>query len=132
MIGASGPIPDLDFSIAIPITMNQTEIRFFVSTMNAVEENVSNHLDLSDQVQSLKDLLDEDDKISSGTRETIEDIIASLEYKDQQHHKELDELKDSLYLLVPSVDDSQAWRYEPYPGLAHLLRHCYRFLIYCV
>jgi hypothetical protein len=103
--------------------MNQTKIRFFVSTMNAVEENVPNQLDLSDQVQSLKDLLDEDDKISSETRERIKEIIASLEYKDQEHYKELDELQDQLDLLVPGeryrkrLNDDQAWRYEPYPWL---------------
>jgi hypothetical protein len=103
--------------------MNQAEIRFFVSTMNAVEENVPNQLDLSNEVQSLKDLLDEDDKISLKTRETIEDIIASLDHKDGQHYKELENLQDQLDLLVPSeryrerLNDDQAWRYEPYPWL---------------
>jgi hypothetical protein len=103
--------------------MNQAEIRFFVSTMNAVEENVPNQLDLSDQVQSLKDLLYGDDVISSQTRKTIEGIIARLEYKDQQHYKELDDLQDQLDLLVPGdwhrarLGDNQAWRYEPYPWL---------------
>jgi predicted nucleic acid-binding protein len=35
-------------TLIYPITMNQTEIRFFVSTMNAVEAAIPNNLGIAD------------------------------------------------------------------------------------
>jgi hypothetical protein len=101
--------------------MNQTEIRFFVSTMNAVEAAIPDRLGIAaefdDATESLIDLLNHDDKINKESRKIIKDAIDRFTDIYGDIHSNLEKLETELYLLVPTEMDNQAWRYEPYPWL---------------
>jgi malate synthase len=114
---------DLNFSTAIFVTMNQVEIRFFVSTMNAVEDAIP-ELDVKNVIDNLNNLLEKDDKVTKESREVIKQAIDDLEVQVKDFDDKLFDLDGELSLLSPvqasfqlRFDECQSWRYEPYPWL---------------
>jgi hypothetical protein len=101
--------------------MNQAEIRFFVSTINAVEAAISDGLAIAakfdDATESLINLLNHDDKINQKSRKIIKDAIDEFADIYSDIHSYLEKLATKFYPLALTVTDNQAWRYEPYPWL---------------
>lgn len=118
----SGHGPTLIYPTAIPITMNQAEIRFFVSTMNAVEDAIPEP-DVKSVINNLNNLLEQDDKISKESREVILKAIDGLKIEVKDFDDKLLDIQLELYKLSPypsyelQFSEAQAWRLEPYPWL---------------
>jgi hypothetical protein len=100
--------------------MNQAQIRYFVSTMNAVETYMPGGpgepcLDVQSTVDSLNNLLECSSTLSSEDRAVIDKAISDLRADSSAACSLLRELENHLCYLIPTVSDDQAWRYEPYP-----------------
>ncbi len=104
--------------------MNQAQIRYFVSTMNAVETYMPGGSsagvkelcpDIEPTINKLSELLESSSTLNDQDRAAINKAVLDLRAGLSASSSNLQELDGHIYCLIPTVSDDQAWRYEPYP-----------------